>query len=201
MGRFLYLARKRDSLSNEEKLSLFKFEYEITSLCNKYCTIGARVLPALSNVEEVVALVDTPLGIVDGSYIVPYMMPEKEEDEYIKACARHEFVHIFLKEHLDVKKNIINDICPQLQVMVQRDDAFKAFLYREMPYLYDSLCNYMDEKLKIRKRLVGAEEVICELATCNESPVAKEVFNMILSGNWSVKDLYYIFIKLAISKL
>lgn len=193
MGSFLYLARKRDDLSNEEMSSLLFFEHEITSLCNKYCTVGARVSPALSNVEEVVALVDTPLGIVDGSYIVPYMVSKKEDEDEVLASAQHEFLHIFFEENHDVKVNIINDICPQLQVMVEDNDSLKTSLEDKMVYLYDCLCKYMDGSLSNKRRLKMAEEVVCELASHINSPAKDKVFDMVVNGNWNDNDLFTIF--------
>lgn len=193
MGKFLYLARKRDDLSNEEMSSLLFFEHKITSLCNKYCTANARVLPALSNVDEVVALVDTPLGIVDGNYIVPYMVSKKEDEDEVLACAQHEFLHIFFIEHPDVRREIINDICPQLQAMVDDNDALLKSMEKEMVYLHDCLCGYMNPSLSTWRRLRMAEEVICELASHVNSPAKDKVFDMIISGNWNVNDLFTVF--------
>ena len=190
--KFLYLEISRDTLSRKEMSSLLVFEQEIHRLCKLYYTTGATVIPAISNIFEVVSLVDWPKGIINGNYIVPFMIDEECGDNVV-ASAQHEFLHIFFIEHPDVRREIINDICPQLQIMVDGNNALLKTMEKEMVYLHDCLCGYMNPSLSTWRRLKMAEEIVCELASHVNSPAKDKVFDMVVNGNWNDNDLFTIF--------
>ena len=192
--KFLYLTIGSESLSKNDRLMLPIFEQQLNYMCHKHGTNPATVVPAVSSFDKkgVVAFVSSS-SLIDGKYVVPFVSALDGNKEYVKACADHEFVHIFFKEHKEVRRNIINDICPQLQNMVENSKDLDNKLFDKMWYCHERLHDYMNTNLEVSKRLAGAEDVICELATCIDSPVKKEVFDMIISGNWDVNDLFTIF--------
>lgn len=196
--KFLYLTIGSESLSEKDKLMFPIFEQQLNYMCQKHGTNLATVVPAISSFDKkgVVAFVSSS-SLVNGKYVVPFVSSLDGDEDYVRACADHEFMHIFFKEHKEVRRNIINDICPQLQNMVENSKDLDNKLFDKMWYCHKRLHDYMNINLKVSERLAGAEDVICELATCKKSPVKKEIFDMIISGNWDANDLFYIFAKLS----
>lgn len=192
--KFLHLMVGSNTLSEKDKSMLPVFEKQLNYMCQKYGTHGATVIPAVSSFDKhgVVAFVSSS-SLINGKYVVPFVSALDEDEEYVKASADHEFVHIFFKEHKEVRRSIVNDICPQLQNMVENSKDLDNKLFDKMWYCHERLHDYMNTNLEVSKRLAGAEDVICELATCIDSPVKKEVFDMIISGNWNDNDLFTIF--------
>ena len=192
--KFLYLMIGSNTLSEKDRLMLPIFEKQLNYMCQKYGTYGATVIPAVSSFDKrgVVAFVSSS-SLINGKYVVPFVSALGGSKEYIKACADHEFVHIWFKSHKDTRREVVNAICPQLEDMVSNSKDLDTKLFDRMWYCHERLHNYMDTSLEVSDRLAGAEDVICELATCIDSPVKKEVFDMIISGNWNDNDLFTIF--------
>lgn len=191
--KFLYLKVGSNCLSENDKVMLPIFEEQINNMCQKYCTYCATVIPAVTSFKGVVAFVDNKSGVVNKRYIVPFVSALGRDEEYIRAAANHEFVHLFFKENKQRKRDVIEALVPQLCKTTKNDASLAIKIRHKMWYIHRNLKLCMNKNISLSKRYSAAEEVVCELATNINSPVAEQVFDMVINGNWDVNDLFIIF--------
>lgn len=188
---FLEIQIRKEWLSEKDSHFFHLFEKNIKNIVSDLnLDFKTIIYPAITNAgKECIAYTFSKYPLYGNIYRIGYNSGTPcngYDDKLMYHSAMHEVCHILIaRGPRSFRTRIITFLCSAVNIAIKNGNKH---VFLDMEYMQDNFLLQRDLSFSQQDRMAAGEEVVCELASHEKSPVKNIVFSMILNGRIDRED-------------